>query len=385
MTGLEKINIKAENRARILIAPLDWGLGHTTRCLPIIKAFLELGAEIVVACNANQARLLACEIPNIRLLDLKGYDIRYSRKKWRTWIKIFLQIPKILTAINKEKEWLNSLLKRERFDIIISDNRFGFHHPSVYSIYMTHQLRVKVPFSRWIENQLQKWNYGFIAQFNECWIPDYEGSRNLAGELSHPAQLPRIKTKYLGALSRFEANLNSDKSFPELIALISGPEPQRTIFEELLINELRNFQGNAVVVRGLPNENRTRNGFGSVSFFNHLPTAELQGLLCNSRFVICRSGYSSIMDMIALRRRCILVPTPGQTEQEYLAAFAMKNKWGVAFSQKDFSLQNAVASAEEFEYADRDQFNTHQVESIIKEFMQEHFKETQQPNAPGEN
>jgi len=385
LTPREKININSKRRFRVLIAPLDWGLGHTTRCLPIIKVFQRMGAEIVVACNENQAHLLLREIPGLQVTHINGYGLNYSRSKWMMWIRIIFQIPKILTAIKREKSWLISFLKGERFDLILSDNRFGLRHPSVYSIFLTHQLRIRVPVSSWLENQLQKLNYRFINLFNECWIPDFEGNPNLAGELSHPRQLPQPKLRYLGALSRFAEKNLLNEGHPELAILISGPEPQRTIFENLLINELMDFNGTAVVVRGLPTESRNKEGFRNISFFNHLAAAELNELLGNCKFVICRSGYTSIMDIIALRKKSILIPTPGQTEQEYLANYLMEKNWCINFHQKNFSLQKALAYAQDFAYADLHQFKMDQFEIVIQDFMQEQFKEILQPDASREN
>ena len=383
MTLLEKINIKQGGPARILIAPLDWGLGHTTRCLPIVKAFQRQGAEISVACNEPQAGLLKPEIQGIRLLRLEGYGLQYAGSERTTTLKIALQIPKILTSIKRENQWLRDLLNREKFDLVISDNRYGLHHPSVYSIFMTHQLRIQVPFSSWLENRLQKRNYHFINQFDECWIPDLPNEPNLAGSLSHPAKLPATKVKYIGPISRFKevkSNLNSH----DLVIIISGPEPQRTIFEKKCLSELKDFNGTAIVVRGLPVETTHLENSGNVSFFNHLPADELGEILGRAKFVVSRSGYSTIMDMAALKKKSIFIPTPGQTEQEYLAEYLMEKKFCFAIKQKDFSLQAALSRATNFEYADFSQYSMSQIDTIAQGYMKGLLKETKLPDVSNE-
>ena len=364
----------------MLFAPLDWGLGHTTRCLPIIKAFQAAGADITVACNEKQAVLLRAELQAVRFLPLIGYELRYSRSKYFTWLTVALQIPKILTAINRENKWLASLFQEEAFDVVISDNRYGLHHPSTYSIFISHQLCVQVPFSNWIENLLQKWNYNFIQQFSECWIPDFEGPINLAGVLSHPSRLPVMKLKYIGAVSRCKKMKRSSEESKVLVVLISGPEPQRTIFEQIVLAELNDWNEKAIVLRGLPATTSTLPSTGNVTFFNHLHSSQLSELINRATYIIARSGYSTVMDIVALQKKSILIPTPGQTEQEYLGNWLMEHKFCLSITQNNFSLKNALSQANQFEYADLSKFPTDQYENAVSSFMREHFKETIQPD-----
>ncbi len=360
----------------MLFAPLDWGLGHTTRCLPIIKAFQAAGADVVIACNNNQETLLQAELEGVRFLPLKGYGLRYSTSKWFTWVILAYQIPKILTSIKTERRWLDSLQQKEMFDVLVSDNRYGLHHESCYSIFITHQLRIRVPFSRMMENLLQFWNYRFIRRFDECWVPDFEGQKNLAGELSHPKQLPAINLRYVGAVSRFKKRDNSVTESKDLVALISGPEPQRTIFEDKLVSELANWKGSAVVVRGLPGATACPPAFNNVSFQNHLPSSQLSELIDGGTYIVARSGYSTVMDIVALKKKSILIPTPGQTEQEYLGNWLMKNKICLCIDQENFHLSEAINAASKFDYADLSRFTTDQYESEVSNFMHQHFKET---------
>ena len=381
MSGLEKINTIDKGRARVLIAPLDWGLGHTTRCLPIIKAFQAAGAEVAVACNNVQSAVLAHEVEGVEFYELPGYGFRYATSRWLTRIAVIAQIPKILISINRERRSLRALLKSQRFNVVVSDNRYGFHHPSVYAIFVTHQLRIRVPFSKILENLLQVWNYRFIQRFNECWIPDFEGQRSLAGELSHPRKMPAIKWKYVGALSRFKCSLHSTIAPLDIAVVLSGPEPQRTILEHKIVAALADWNATAIVVRGTPTETTTLASFKNVSFHNHLPTAELNELLNRASFIVARCGYTTVMDIVSLRKRSILIPTPGQTEQEYLAAWLMKNKLCYCVDQENFNLAEALNEAKLYDYADANHFATNQIEFHVSNFMQEYFKESIQPDA----
>ena len=370
MPGREKINTKRESSLCILLAPLDWGLGHTTRCLPIIKALLQRGVRVLVAGNSNQARLLKAEIPGLTVLPLEGYNLQYSRSGWMTRARIFLQIPKILTSIKREKTWVAALIHEQKIDAIISDCRFGLSHPSVYCVFITHQLDIKIPLGRWVEKQLQKWNYHFIDRFNECWIPDYKHDHNLAGELSHPRELPATKTIYIGALSRLEAVQEEPAEEIDALILVSGPEPQRSIFENLILKGLKKFNGSAIVLRGLPGEKKVREGFGSVTFSNHLTAEEISRLMQRAKFVISRAGYSTIMDIVRLRKKSILIPTPGQTEQEYLGDYLMQKRLCLCFQQETFSLEKALSEAAVYEYDDMNGFEQNCYQPAIDALIQ---------------
>jgi hypothetical protein len=375
LPGRQKINNLVNHRARILISPLDWGLGHTTRCLPILKSLIANGAEVVIACNENQAHLLCSEIPELKLLRLKGYNLKYSRMTWMMWWKIFWQVPKILTAINREHRWLKRLVREENFDCIISDNRYGLHHPRVHSIFITHQLRIKVPWSKWVERQLQNWNYSLINNFDECWIPDIEDAPGFAGELSHSKQLPSVPTKYIGILSRFKKSSGKNTTGSRLLVLLSGPEPQRSLLEERLMSQLKSHPRDVVIVRGLPGMVHSLEIPG-VTTYSHLPSDQLVREIEAAEFILSRSGYSTVMDIVKLQRKSILIPTPGQTEQEYLAKFLMDRKICLSFDQSNFDLEIALRTAASFEYRFVEISKSDIVEELIKEVLEKTAKET---------
>jgi predicted glycosyltransferase len=340
--------LMAENRksVRILVAPLDWGLGHAARCIPIIGQLLENGCDVVLAADGAGARLLAREFPQLDIKKLDGYRVRYGKK--HLFLNIFLQLPRIFTAVAKERKWLNELLTSEKFDIIISDNRPGLYNSKALCVYITHQLRIQSGISSWVDNQLQKLHTRYMKKFNKVWVPDAAGSNNLAGELSHPYK-QMIPVEYLGLISRL-TNTNITPKKYDVLCLLSGPEPQRTLLEAKFIQELKKITGTALLVRGLPGENKTLQIADHVTAEQHLSATDLETAIAQSSLVICRSGYTTLMDLMKLKKKAVLIPTPGQTEQEYLAAYMHACNYFPYMLQKEFNLENAMQLAATFSY-----------------------------------
>lgn len=350
---------------KILIAPLDWGLGHATRCIPLISYFLSLNCEVTIAASPASKALLQTEFPTLKFFTLNSYNIVYSRKKRWMPFKILLQIPKILRAVNEEHEWLKNLLANQHFDAIISDNRYGFYSKKVFSVFITHQLQIRTSLNL-AKFFVRKQTYKRIDKFNECWVPDFEGSLNIAGELSHPKTLPKIPVKYIGMLSRFKPKMYVNNLYKYLI-IISGPEPQRTIFEESVFAFAKSSKEKILIVRGKPEEeNSVEENFNYI-IYNHLATIKLEDAFNASEFIISRCGYTSVMEILSLQKKSILIPTPGQTEQEYLAKHLMKQNWCYTFSQnEDFNLN--FIRAHQFKY-NLPNINTVQYETMLKDFI----------------
>lgn len=335
---------------KLLVVPLDWGLGHATRCVPVIRDLLNSDCEVWLAGEGAQEKLLREEFPSLPFLPLKGYRVQYAKTAFAG--KILLQIPSILTSIKEEKQWLKEQVTKYGFEAVISDNRYGLYHENIFSVFITHQLCIKSSLGKWSEKILQKWNYKFINRFNECWIPDEEGENNLAGELSHPVKLPKVQLKYIGLLSRFSSfsPLGGRRIKDHLLIILSGPEPQRTILENKVVDEIAKYPRSATIVRGLPGERNIIPSTNSINFYNHLSSEELNAEAMKAEFIISRSGYSTIMDIAALQKKSILIPTPGQTEQEYLADHLMKKQFAFCVDQNSFSLLKNVENARNFEY-----------------------------------
>lgn len=331
------------------MAPLDWGLGHATRCVPLIRELLSKGADVWLAGEGAQATLFQEAFPKLPLLNLPGYQVAYAKTKRGLPLKLILQLPRILNSIWQEKRWLKKTVRRYQIDAVISDNRYGLHHPHIPCIFITHQLCIKVPMGKRAERWLQKINYRYIQRFSACWVPDYANAPGLAGDLSHPDLKPSIPVTYIGPLSRFE-KINQVVVQDHVLALLSGPEPQRTLLEEKLITELAHYNGTATLVRGLPGTASMIPSTNMIRIYNHLPTDSLNEELHKATYVVCRSGYSTLMDLAALGKNSILVPTPGQTEQEYLAVLHQDQKTACTADQSSFSLATVLKEATDFPY-----------------------------------
>lgn len=328
---------KKTGRKRVLVAPLDWGLGHATRCISIIYELLKLDCIVIIAASGPTEILLKNEFPELIFLPLKGYNVQYSKKKSWLALTIFFQIPSIITTIFYEYRWLKKIVKEKDIDLIISDNRFGLYHATIPSVYITHQLLIKTG-GRFTENIAQQIHFHFIKKYTQCWVPDVEGNNNLAGELSHPKKHPG-NIKYIGPLSRFEKKAIEKKY--NLLIIISGPEPQRSIFEKLLFNQLRQYTGRVLLVRGLPGEGSIDQQ-KNILIKDHLPANELSEAIQGSKLVIARSGYTTVMDLIKLQQPAVLIPTPGQTEQEYLAQHLAEQKIFYTIEQDKFILEKVL-------------------------------------------
>lgn len=340
---------KIPEKPRVLVAPLDWGLGHATRCIPVIRELQVQNCEVWLAAEGAVERLLRHEFPDLPVLALKGYRIKYSATAKRFIWRIFNQLPKIKAAIKNEHEWLKRQVYEYKLDAVISDNRFGLYHPEIPCIFITHQLNIKSPWGTWSEKILRSLNYNYITRFKECWVPDVQDEKNLSGELSHPLVKPVVPISYLGLLSRLKKE-NVEEKKGHLLILLSGPEPQRTILENKLIDELVHYQGSADVVRGLPSSEIILPSTNHIRFYNHLPTDDINKKIAEAEFVISRTGYSTVMDLVQLKKKSILIPTPGQTEQEYLGVHLMEKKIAYCVPQSGFSLTNALNKAKEFSF-----------------------------------
>jgi uncharacterized protein (TIGR00661 family) len=342
----KKINNISANK-RILVAPLDWGLGHATRCIPIIKELISQNFEVVIAAGGASFFLLKKEFTSIIILRTYSYKIRYSRKKMFLSFSLLLQAPAIFFSILKDHFWLKKIVIKYHIDAVISDNRFGLYHKKIHSVYITHQLLIKTG-KNFTEKILQKLHYYFIKKFNSCWIPDYE-ENGLAGDLSHQQNAPS-NVSFIGALSRFEKKENVPKIYDILISL-SGPEPQRTIFEKIILEQLKTCDKKILFVRGLPgDENQIKQNQEQTKIVNHLSAEELNMAFLQSKIIISRSGYTTIMDLIKVDKNAVLVPTPGQTEQEYLAIYLMYKKYFYSVRQNQFSLADILNSVKNFSF-----------------------------------
>ncbi len=355
-----------KNNFRILIAPLDWGLGHTTRCIPIIKYLLLNQYTVFVGANETIKKIIRKEFPDIPVLPLQGYNIRYSKSKRGLPFKILLQLPKILLSIRNEKKWLKKKVEELKIDLVISDNRFGLYTKKVRSIFITHQLQILIP-NKLLQSFIQKINYSYINRYTECWIPDFEGKMNLAGALSHPKKYPAVPVKYIGPLSRLKKTDPEEKKVDWLVVL-SGPEPQRTILEHKILSVAGLTDEKILIVRGKPIAEDNLTVPANCTVVNHLSGDELEKAYAQSAFVLSRSGYTTVMEVLMLQKKAVLIPTPGQTEQEYLARHLSQQKWCYTFDQNTEDFLGEMNKAKEFPYR-LPTFSASSYEEVIEDFL----------------
>jgi uncharacterized protein (TIGR00661 family) len=353
----------------ILIAPLDWGLGHAARCVPIIKELQHYPFRIIIAGEGAVAAMLKQEFPEVEIIPLPGYKIKYSKNKRRFLLKLLIQFPGVLYSVLKEHRWLNKVKQELNLCAVISDNRFGLFNRSITSVYITHQLSIKT--GNRLSDKIATLIHRKISKnYTQCWIPDFNHKKKLGGLLSYTVKLRR-NDLYIGCLSRFEKKSSSEITI-DLLVILSGPEPQRSIFENLLLVQLKNFEGKVVLVRGLPGNNISKPAYPfdeNVIIKNHLPAKELNDLIEQSQLIISRSGYTTVMDLAKLGKKAILVPTPGQTEQEYLADYLSEQKMFFTVSQKKFDLKTALKQADSFPF-DIPQFDMSLYKTVIKQFAE---------------
>ncbi|MCX6310809.1 MAG: glycosyltransferase [Bacteroidetes bacterium] len=332
--------MKLLGKKRVLVAPLDWGLGHATRCVPIIRELLQQGADVILAADGRPFAFLEKEFPELPILRFPGYGITYP-KDGSLALHFLFNAWKIRKKIKEEKKAIEILVKENNIDIIISDNRFACRTDKTFNVYITHQLNIKTPFAQKFVNRLHKKYY---EQFDVIWVPDLEGKINLSGELGHDA-ITETPFRYVGPLTRFQPAdmLNSRPRKWWLVVLLSGPEPQRSHFEKIILEELSKHAEETLILRGVTDGDKNiSHPYPHVTMMNHLSGNELQEEILSSHFVLCRPGYSTLCDLSALNVSPIVVPTPGQTEQEYLAAYHAAQNNVVNISQKDFSLREAI-------------------------------------------
>lgn len=321
------------SQKNILVAPLNWGLGHATRCIPIILKLEEFGFTPIIASDGAALQLLKKEFPHLTSLELPSYRISYPQKSKNFRWKMIQNIPTIILAAAKEGKLVDKWITEHQLSGIISDNRIGVYSNQIPSIYITHQLNVLTGLTTYVSTKLHQ---KIMRKFTECWIPDFENEPNLSGKLGH-SNKPDSRIKYIGPLSRFrkmDVRLKYD-----LMVLLSGPEPQRSSLEEKIILELKKYAGKVVFVKGIVAEKQEISQAENITFYNFMQTEELEKALNESKLVLCRSGYTTIMDLAKLEKKAFFIPTPGQFEQEYLAK-KLKEEGLVSFcKQDDFTVE----------------------------------------------
>jgi len=332
----------------ILISPLEWGLGHAGRMIPLARRLQEMNNRIFIAAGEEHTALFRKETEGMEYISFAGFRPVYSQYLPQ-YLMLFLQLPLLLFHSIRDHVRLKRIIREHDIGIVISDNRFGLWNRSVRTVYITHQPRIPFPpYLRFLEPAGVILHRMIIKKYDLCFIPDLPGEENLTGRLSHGVKLP-ANVRYTGILSRFtDAPTHDNQSYdplthlmprgtPHNTIILSGPEPQRGLLKQKLISTAGAGGPLTVILEGKPSENREPEKAGSFIFCPHLTASGMGRLLRTSGSVICRPGYTTIMELVSLRCSALLIPTPGQTEQEYLAGYLSSKGWFMAVSQKAVS------------------------------------------------
>lgn len=316
---------------KILVSPLNWGLGHASRCIPIIKALIENDFIPILASDGEALNFLQKEFPELNSYELPSYDIKYG--KWNNQkLQLLLGSPTIIKATLEEKKAAKKIHKEEGLSGIISDNRFGIRLSEIPSVYITHQINVLSGSTTAITSKVHQ---KIIEKFDECWVPDIVSS-NLSGKLSSTNN-DKLKVNYIGPISRLEKKIIPKKY--DLLIVLSGVEPQRSILEEVLLSQLKNYLKKAMLVRGVFNNKKLPKTSDNITVINYMLREELEKVINESEIVLARSGYSTILDLAKLGKKAFFIPTPGQYEQEYLAERMFDLNIAPFETQDDFKIE----------------------------------------------
>ena len=309
---------------RILVAPLNWGLGHASRCIPLIHQWLNEGNQVVLGGDGESLMLLRKHFPKLPYVELAPLHLRYS-KSGRQVGAMLIALPKLIRFAIRDHWRLRILLCKEHFDRVVSDNRFGLYNHRTECVYMTHQLQIRLPKGlRGLEPIAAKFHAHVCAKYNKVWVPDFEDEQqSLAGWLSHPTKGRYGYIEYIGPLSRFagSAGRTEEKPTYSVVAVLSGLEPQRTLLEQEIINRYIGQKQSVLIVQGLLSRPATSMKRKNITLIPYMDDNRLAQHMMQAERIVARSGYSTIMDLYVLGvlGKAELIPTPGQSEQEYLA------------------------------------------------------------------
>ena len=309
---------------------------------------------MIIGVSNGPLAFLKGEFPELEFIDFPGHPISYPVNGKTMGRKMVSQIPSLFKAIQKEHHFLVQLIDSYKLDGVISDNRYGLYSKKVPTVFMNNSVFIKTPQRlQFLSPLLFRINFSYIKRFDEYWVPDVNTAENLSGDLSHQQPLPG-NGYFIGPLSRFaitpqnEPLKNPAETTYDVLIMLSGPEPQRTIMEELLLKQIKTLKLKAAILQGKPENTPSAPKDSNPAIYPHLNTPSLTKLILNSKVIISRSGYSTLMDLVALNKQAIFIPTPGQTEQEYLAAYH-KNKGHFYFTpQTNFNLEDALDKVQQY-------------------------------------
>lgn len=330
-----------QQQKKILFSSLNWGLGHAVRDIPLIKQLLAENYKVIIATEGASAELLKKEFPQLLHIQLKSFNIKYHKKNAFVF-KMLLQIPKIVLGIYKEHKQTQKIINQHKIDLIISDNRYGVYSKKIPSIFITHQIFIQLPKQiKFLEEIVFNFLQKKLNKFTKNLIPDYKNEINLTGKLSHKQKLS-AKYHFIGVLSQFQKKEQIKKQFKnDILIILSGPEPQKTIFFNKILKQLKHTNKKVLIVAAKPEKDFSKTN-SNIKIISHLLRNEMENAILNSKIIISRAGYTTIMDLVKLQKKAILIPTPSQTEQEYLAEHLNNMNLFIFKEQNNFLIEEAI-------------------------------------------
>lgn len=337
--------------------------------MPIVKSLLQRGCQVYFAGTEQQCAYAQASVEGLTLLTLEGYNVLYSQTGTGLMAKLLAQMPRLNQVIKREHQWLKDAIAEHGIQGVIADNRYGLNSKDIPTVMITHQLQPMSGMGSIVDNVIRPQHYKYLERFQDCWVVDVP-NEGLAGKLSHPSELPNNAT-YVGLLSQLE--VQQPQKEEHLLILLSGPEPQRSILEEKLWAQVQDHDGKVVFVAGTEDTETPDHIPGHITYHKRVTKEVLDQLVSDAQMVVSRSGYSTIMDLIKLGKKGIFIPTPGQTEQEYLAAVLLKQGVYYATGQKNIDLKKALQEASKFPYQRIDQLQAHAYtiyEQVLDEWLE---------------
>lgn len=332
---------------KVLVSPFDWGLGHATRDIPVIKELLRRGCDVEIANCGRPKIFLEKEFPELKHITLPPYPIPYTSNKSFSGT-ILLRLPFLLHHIYKERKNAEKLIEKRKYDLIISDNRFEICHPKVPSFLITHQIKFKFPNQfRSFEILGELFNAYYQKRFSKILVPDFEhDTNNLTADLSRKNfMVDKEKVHYCSPFCNIEKKgVREDIDY---FISISGPEPQRTNFEKIILSQVDSLQGNIVINLGKPEQKKIMEK-DNVKVYSIMDRETQIDHLNRAKMVISRSGYTTVMEILELGKKALFIPTPGQTEQEYLSEVYQKRNWFYSVKQSKIDLKGDLEKAKKY-------------------------------------
>ena len=322
-------------KGKILVAVLNWGLGHATRSIPLIQELQHFDFQPIIGSDGKALDFLREEFPDIKYFELTSLQFSYSKNSALNQIYLLSQSIIWNNQLKNDKFQIEKIHQQENLFGIISDSRPYCYHENIPSIYLTHQLQVKSGAFSGIATAAHR---RLIKQFDECWVPDFEQPNAFCGEMSQWRNAP-LTIRHIGILSDLHNQQTNQKY--DYAGIISGAEPERTKLVQQLIESFSHLEGKKIIIAGSKetNDRLISTDFEIKGLVNR---AEVQHIINSANKIVARGGYSTVMDLLHLRQSALLIPTPGQTEQLYITQHLKRLKFFDVVSQDKLSVERIL-------------------------------------------